>query len=464
VANNLLTIFWLVGITNAVNLLDNMDGLAGGVSLIACLFLMLAFLLNGQAAEAVLPAMLGGAVLGFLVYNFLPASIFMGDCGSLFLGFMLGGAALLSDYDRSRHLLAVLFTPALIMLIPIFDISVVTVTRRLSGRPASQGGRDHTSHRLVTLDLSEQRAVLLLCALATCSGALALGVRLLEVEIALLLVPGFALMVLFLGIYLGRVRIHDDTAPHPAGHTLLTALVEFSYKRRMFEVLLDVVLVALAYYGAYLLRWDADMPAQQPAVLVQTLPLIIALQMLGFLVCGVYRGLWRYTGLDDLLVLAKAVLTGSAVCAGVVFALYGWQGPSRAVFILDALLLFVFVGASRVSFRLLRALLGERAPLQFAATPVVIYGAGDGGELLIREILNNPDLGYAPVGFIDDDHHKVGRLIHGCRIFERQALPDLIRTRGVREVLVSSLKVADSQLTDLRPLGVNLRRMTVRIQ
>src|SRR5215469_12535392 len=185
--NDVLTIFWLVGMTNAINLLDNMDGLAGGVSLIACVFLAITFVINGQTGAATLAALLAASALGFLVFNFHPASIFMGDCGAMFLGFLLGGISLLSDYGRSRNLAAVLFTPALILAIPIFDTCVVTVTRKLSGRPISQGGRDHTSHRLVALGMSERRAVLLLYLLSAISGTLALIVRLLDIEVALLL-------------------------------------------------------------------------------------------------------------------------------------------------------------------------------------------------------------------------------------------------------------------------------------
>ncbi|HEY6329960.1 MAG TPA: MraY family glycosyltransferase, partial [Blastocatellia bacterium] len=193
--NEFLTIVWLVGITNAINLLDNMDGLAGGITVISCAFLGLTFFINGQIGLAVMVGMLGGAAVGFLAFNFQPASIFMGDCGSMFLGFLLGATALLSEYGRSRNLGAVLFTPVLILAIPIFDTCVVTVTRKLSGRPISQGGRDHTSHRLVALGLPERRAVLMLYLMAALSGALALLVRLLDTEVALLLVPGFALVV-----------------------------------------------------------------------------------------------------------------------------------------------------------------------------------------------------------------------------------------------------------------------------
>ena len=147
-----------------------------------------------------------------------------------------------------------------------------------------------------------------------------------------------------------------------------------------------------------------------------------------------------------------------------VLAMYGFNGPSRAVLILNGLLLFVVVGGSRVSFRLLRVLLAKPATFRPGATPVLIYGAGDGGELLIRELMNNTDYNYAPVGFIDDDARKAGKLIHGYRIFSSNSVGDVIRDHGITEVLISSLKVPESQLATLRSLGVSLRRMSIRIE
>ncbi|MCI0487867.1 MAG: hypothetical protein L0229_14845 [Blastocatellia bacterium] len=462
--NDVITVFWLIGITNAINLLDNMDGLAGGVSLISCVFMMISFLMNGQTAEAMIPALLGGAVLGFLVFNFNPASIFMGDSGSMFLGMAMGGTALLSDYGRTRNLTAVLFTPVLILLIPIFDTCVVTVTRKLSGRPISQGGRDHTSHRLVALGMSERRAVLMLYLFAAASGALALTVKLLNSEVLLLLVPVFALMILFIGLYLGKVRVYEE-GEQPAGNNFVRLLADFSYKRRVFEVLLDLVLMVLAYYGAYLLRWDGKPPREQIAIFLNTLLVVMAVEMLFFLIGGVYRGLWRYTGVGDLIVITRSVLAGAIASALVVLGMYLFQGPSRAVLVLNALLLFLFVSGSRLSFRLLRTLIaGKNGNGHPDAKPVFIYGAGDGGELLIREIMNNPDHRYAPVGFIDDDDRKIGKIIHGYRIFDSEELPDLIRRHDVHEVLISSIKVSETKLDYLRSMGLSLRRMSIRIE
>jgi len=461
-----LTIFWLVAITNAINLLDNMDGLAGGISLIACAFLAISFLVNGQTADAALPLILAGAVAGFLRFNFNPASIFMGDCGSMFLGLSLSGIALLSDFGRARNLVSVLATPVLILTIPIFDTLVVTVTRKLSGRPVSQGGRDHTSHRLVALGMSERRATLLLYLFAALSGALALAVRQMAIWGAMALIVGFALSVLFIGLYLGKVGVYEQgrNSNQEAGGTLVDPFENFSHRRRIFEILLDTVLVALAYYSAYLLRFDGDLPGEQIAIFIRTLPPLVAIHILSFLICGVYKGIWRYSGINELATLAVAVFVGSAVNGLAVLFFYEFHGPSRAVFILNGVLLLVLVGASRVSFRLIAALIaGLRQPSP-DARPVLIYGAGDRGEILIRELLNNPAYCYQPVGFIDDDARKAGRLLRGYRIFSSDDLPALISSHHVSEVLVSSLKVPESRLDGLRNMGVGLKRLKIDLE
>lgn len=461
--NDVLTIFWLVGITNAINLLDNMDGLAGGVSLISCVFLAITFLLNGQTSAATLPALLGGAVLGFLVFNFNPASIFMGDSGSMFVGFMLAGTALLADTARFRSLTSVLLTPVLILMIPIFDTCFVTISRKLSGRPISRGGRDHTSHRLVALGVSERRAVTMLYLFATICGVLALAVRWLETTVVLALVPLFALLVLFLGLYLGKVRVYEE-GEQPEGIRIINAIADFSYKRRVFEVLLDTALIALSYYGAFLLRWDGRLPDEQLQIFLKTLPLVIIIQLAFFQFGGVYRGLWRYVGITDFMMIARAALAGTAVSTIVVFVMYWFHGPSRAVALLNLLLLLGLVCLSRVSFRVLKAVIVGRGSGSPDATPVLIYGAGDGGELLIREILNNPDHQYSPVGFIDDDNRKAGKIIHGYRIFDINELPNLIRRYGIREVLISSFKVPEARLDSLRRMGIGFKKMSIRIE
>ena len=133
-----------------------MDGLAAGIAAIGACFLTVSFLVNDQPAEALMIAVFAAALLGFLIYNSNPASIFMGDCGSLFIGFFMASAALVNvSGGRTRSFLPVLVVPILVLFIPIFDTTFVTILRKLSGRAASQGGRDHTSHRLVSAGFSD---------------------------------------------------------------------------------------------------------------------------------------------------------------------------------------------------------------------------------------------------------------------------------------------------------------------
>src|SRR3954470_11643189 len=169
----MLTLFWIVGVTNAFNLLDNMDGLCAGTALIAGTFLLIDLVGPGEAsAPAVYLAGLLGATAGFLAYNVHPASIFMGDTGSLFLGLNLAAIPLIPNPGQTvpSGLLSVVVAPVLPLLVPIFDTTLVTAVRLLSQRSPSQGGRDHTSHRLVAIGLSEPRAVVTLWMLAAAGG------------------------------------------------------------------------------------------------------------------------------------------------------------------------------------------------------------------------------------------------------------------------------------------------------
>jgi UDP-GlcNAc:undecaprenyl-phosphate GlcNAc-1-phosphate transferase len=340
---------------------------------------------------------------------------------------------------------------------------MVIIMRKLSSRPISQGGRDHTSHRLVALGITERRAVVACYSLAAISGGLALSLRWLDSTVTVGLVSGFGVAVIMLGIYLSKVRVHE-AGQEPAGIPLFNAIADFAHKRRIFEAMLDVVLVTLAYYCAYLLRWDGRLPDQQLAIFVRTLPVIIIVDMCSLLIGGVYRGLWRYIGIDDLFTILRSVLPASVVSMVSVFLMYRSNGPSRAVFLLDSLLLLTFIAGSRLSFRLLRFVIVGRAKARPDARPVLIYGAGDGGEYLIREILDRHGDQYALVGFIDDDHRKSGRLIHGYRIFASDRLPELIHEYNVEDVIVSSPKVSSGNLDRLRNMGLSLKMLNVTIE
>ena len=222
---------WLVVLTNAFNLLDNMDGLCAGIAVIAGAGLLVGLFGRQDVGHEIrYLAILLGATSGFLIYNAHPASIFMGDAGSLFLGLTLASLTLSVGgpaHDRSR-ILSIVVAPMLVLLVPIFDTTLVTVSRLVSGRRVSHGGRDHSSHRLVALGLSERRAVFILWALAATAGVIAFVVRRTTDVDALLLSAVFIIAMVVFAAYLAQVRVYDEpSSVPPPGATLI--LFELMY-------------------------------------------------------------------------------------------------------------------------------------------------------------------------------------------------------------------------------------------
>jgi UDP-GlcNAc:undecaprenyl-phosphate GlcNAc-1-phosphate transferase len=166
--NVAVTLGWVVVITNAMNLLDNMDGLSGGVGAAAAIYFLLLAAMNDQYLVGALTAALIGACLGFLVYNFNPASIFMGDAGSLFIGFMLAAVGIKLRFPEGIEIVTWM-VPVLILGLPLFDTTLVIISRLRRGlNPLTTPGKDHISHRLVAMGYTRREAVLI-CYLA-CAG------------------------------------------------------------------------------------------------------------------------------------------------------------------------------------------------------------------------------------------------------------------------------------------------------
>ncbi len=465
-----ITVFWLIGITNAINLLDNMDGLAAGIAAIAAVILAIGLAANGQANETLFVAVFVGALLGFLIFNFNPASIFMGDSGSMFIGFLLAGSVLLSDTGgRSRGVFSILAVPALILFVPIFDTTFVTVLRKLWGRKASQGGRDHTSHRLVALGLTERAAVLMLYAFAAIAGVLSLFVTRLGVTESIALIAAFTTVLVIVGVYLSQVKVYDEADEELAvqNNAAFSFLVDVSYKRRIFEVLLDVILITLAYYASYVMLFGSVETGGNWDLFIKTLPILIVVKLSAFLVSGVYRGVWRYTGITDFITFGKGIALGSVVSVLAILLLYRFQNFSRMVFVLDGIILLFFIAGSRMAFRLIREIL----PLPNASEGrrVLIYGAGDGGEMLLRELRNNREWNYLPVGFVDDDPHKRHKVIGGLKVFEENgSLADFCRQNDIQEVLISFRNIDADKLSTIREAcresHVTLKRAFITIE
>jgi UDP-GlcNAc:undecaprenyl-phosphate GlcNAc-1-phosphate transferase len=174
--NVAFTLLWVVGITNAFNLLDNMDGLSAGVAFVASLVLLLNAWILGEFFISLVLVALMGSLLGFLVYNFHPASIFLGDCGSLFIGFTLASLTLLQRYvSHASSTLFPVLMPVLVLALPILDTATVTFIRLREGRPIYVGDSRHLSHRLVSLGMRPPLAVCTIYLIALGIGLGAVG-------------------------------------------------------------------------------------------------------------------------------------------------------------------------------------------------------------------------------------------------------------------------------------------------
>ncbi len=207
--NFAVTLLWVVGITNALNLLDNMDGLSGGIGAVAAAFFLLLSALNGQYLVGSLAAALLGACVGFLYYNLNPATIFMGDTGSLFLGFVLAAVGIKLRFPGHPDIKTWMI-PVIVLGLPIFDTTLVVLSRLRRGlNPLTNPGKDHLSHRLVKLGLSQREAVMACYLLCGALGVIATFIMLLGIVEAYVVAGVVALAGLWGLVRLQRVELEE---------------------------------------------------------------------------------------------------------------------------------------------------------------------------------------------------------------------------------------------------------------
>jgi UDP-GlcNAc:undecaprenyl-phosphate GlcNAc-1-phosphate transferase len=413
VAATLVGLLWLIGITNAFNLLDNMNGLAASLAAIACLFFAVDTLVNHvDHVVALLALSTCFACLGFLPYNLRlqrPARVFMGDSGSQVLGFAVASLALASSWTAAGAGFATLLLPVLVLAVPILDTSLVTIVRLLEGRPVTQGGRDHTSHRLVRQGLSDRRAVVMLAIVSVGLGATSLAYKVLD-STGLTLVGvlvTFAFLVQF-GSYLADV----DRAPdaRSAGGLLRTLVV---HRRRLVEVLVDFALIVASFTLAFMIRTNSTELGQFRHVFDLTLPALLVARYVSFILFGLYRGVWRYAGAIDAARIFAAMVVSEAATFLFIWTTVGWHLFPRGTFLIDLLLCTFLIGAARFSERGVAHTISSFVD-RHARRRVLIVGAGRSGRSLLRELRETP--GERVVGFVDDDPGLRHRRIQGVSI------------------------------------------------
>jgi UDP-GlcNAc:undecaprenyl-phosphate GlcNAc-1-phosphate transferase len=417
IANDLVAtvvaLVWLVGITNAFNLLDNMDGLAATLATVACAcFAIDAATAHPNRLVLVVSLALGFACLGFLPFNLRPgrsAIVFMGDSGSQVIGFALASLGLAASWTVAGGTVATVILPLLVLAIPIVDTTLVTVMRLFERRPVTQGGKDHTSHRLVYYGLSEQRAVALLATLAIAIGATSLAYNALNdarVTVAGVLVTVVLLVQFasFLTELEEGVRRGDTTRP-----SLVRALLD---PRRLAEILVDFALICVSFLVSYVLvLGDLGSPYQR-AVFLSALPVLLLARYASFVVAGVYRRVWRFAGSRDAIAIAAACVVSGLITLVIVEQTRSLRDFGVSVFVVDALLCTVLVGGSRLVVQVVLRHRAERTAT--TSRRVLIVGAGKSGRSLARELRETP--GMRPVGFVDDNSGVRRRRIGGVTV------------------------------------------------
>jgi len=199
-----LTVFWMLGIINAVNIVDVSDGLSSGTSFITCIFLMVVAILNGNITIAVLTAGLAGSILGFLRYNFAPAKIYLGDAGSLFIGLMLAALSMIADYSETNTLAYI--APILLLGVPIFDTFFVMLMRTKKGLPIFLGSPDHFAIRLKKIGMSTAQVAILSYVVAAILGGIAILNMILAPFWSAIIITSMVVITIIVTIWLNSIE------------------------------------------------------------------------------------------------------------------------------------------------------------------------------------------------------------------------------------------------------------------
>src|SRR5436190_6831649 len=409
-----IALLWLVGITNAFTLLDNMDGLAATLAAIACgYFAIDAMTEHPNDTVLVLALALGVAAAGFLPFNLRPgrgAHVFMGDSGSQVLGFGLASLALASSWTVAGTTVATILLPLLVLAVPILDTTLVTTMRLAQRRPVTRGGRDHSSHRLVYYGLSEAKAVLLLALVAAAVGATALAYNVLDnarlTAVGVLLT--FVLLVQF-GSFLSDLEERSRSGREGPPPSLWRAVV--FEPRRLVEVVADFVLICGSFLAAYVLVVGTFGTPYERSVFLSLLPILLGARYVFFVALGVYRRVWRFATARDVVAIAVACGASAVVAYAILVALRP-IGPFPAVEVLtvDAILCTLLVGGSRLTLRLIPEARALRSPRR----RVLLVGAGRSGRSLVRELHDGHEV--RVVGFLDDNPRVRRRRIQGISV------------------------------------------------
>jgi UDP-GlcNAc:undecaprenyl-phosphate GlcNAc-1-phosphate transferase len=450
-----LSVLWIVGVTNAFNLVDGLDGLSAGLALISAVSLGAVFLVAGERVTASCVFVLAGALLGFLPFNAYPAKIFLGDTGAASVGFVLACFALKGGSTLSAGFATVL--PLLVLGLPVAE-TLISMARRLmrKGRKGGSGvfeaDRDHIHHRLLSFGLGHKQAVLILYGIGLLLASLGFVSLFLNSRQA-----GILLAALFLAAFIGVKRLGYDEFALLRRGVVLKVYDAPVVRSSLFAVFFDLGLVGLSYYVARGLKrdvWSLNLPSAWGLTLVALLSFATIVALWAF---GLYRGTWRLASLDDVVRCGAAIFAATAF-VWVVSPKFLEERAGLAQLVVFALVAAAFVCGSRVSYRLLQ---DQAWKASSEGQRVLIYGAGNAGMAAFRELQRNPQWGMKPVGFLDDDPRLRGKAVAGVPVVGSfESLETSLERSGALGIAISTAKIPAERIQLIRQFA---RRSSVAV-
>lgn len=459
-----LSVLWMVGVTNAFNVIDGLDGLSAGLALIAATSMAAVFAMVNQPEMTAAALVLAGALAGFLPFNIHPARLFLGDTGATAIGFCLAAFALKGGSTLSTGFAALI--PVFVMGLPIAD-TLITMARRLIRRMERRGSggvfdadRNHIHHRLLALGVSHANAVLILYV----TGIVFASAAFISIFLTVREAAMFVVALTFAG-FVGMHRLGYDEFAFLRRGAMLKAYEAPVFERAMFTVFVDIALIAAAAYISIGLKFDIWNPLVARRVVSDLVGTVAPLAVIVFWRTGMYRGSWTLASLDD---LVRACGSAVAVTALAIFvhAAVSADAQPWTLFLIYGFVSLVLLTGSRASYVVLR---NSYRHARTEGTPLLIYGAGTSGIAAVRQVFDNPSMQLRPIGFIDDRPEKAGKLLYGLPVLgTSNELTQIIRNKAAGALLIAIPQLSVERhrqiSTVCEELGTTLLRMQVRME
>jgi UDP-GlcNAc:undecaprenyl-phosphate GlcNAc-1-phosphate transferase len=348
--------------------------------------------------------------------------------------------------------------PTLLFLLPILDTSLVTITRLLRGQSPAQGGKDHTSHRLIAFGLSVRQTVLVLYSVALISGVLGIVIESLNYSISLVIIPVLLVALALLTSYLGRLKVIPPGSTTPHQRNFASLMVNLTYRGRVLEITLDLLVISISYYLAYWIHYGTLVDILNLDIFLESLPIALAGSYISFFLFGLYRGVWQYLDSGDLLRYIQAAIGAVLLTAGMMSILYYPLNISLRIFVIFGLVILLGLLITRSSFTILDRVITNQGSVPSKKIPVLIYNSEETGIMLLQWLSQNNDHQLNPIGFLDDDPYKAGRQILGIPVYGTPEELDAILQKEPFDgiILASEQLMTDDRLTKILTKCSNL--------